>query len=92
MGCQFPPDRVGKASYAVVGDEGKLQPARGGSRVSFFDARQWELFQEDSPFTDADFLSCSPDTNAYWLSSIQKHSHPGIIEPGEQSGNTLSFL
>ncbi|SDK47596.1 hypothetical protein SAMN04487913_101355 [Arthrobacter sp. ok362] len=43
MCCQFSPDRVGRASYAVVGDEGKLKPACGGGRVSFFDARQWEL-------------------------------------------------
>lgn len=92
MCCQFSPDRVGRASYAVVGDEGKLKPACCGGRISFFDARQWELFQEGSPFTDADFLGCSPNTNAYWLSSIEKHLHAGVIEPGEQSGNTLGFL
>ena len=92
MCCQFSPDRVVRASYAVVGDEGKLKPACGGGRISFFDARQWELFQEDRPFTDADFLGCSPDTIAYWLSSIEKHLHTGIIEPGEQSGNTFGFL
>lgn len=92
MCCQFSPDRVGRASYAVVGDKGKLNPACGGGRISFFDARQWELFQEGSPFTDADFPGCSPDTNASWLSSIEKHLHAGIIEPGEQSGNTLGFL
>lgn len=92
MCCQLSPDRVGRASYAVVGDKGKLKPACGGGRISFFDARQWELLQERSPITDPDLLGCSPDTNAYRLSSIEKHLHAGIIEPGKQSGNAMGFL
>lgn len=81
---QFSPDCVGRASYPVVGDKGKLEPTSSGRWIRPFNACQWELFHEDSHCTDTDLFSCSPNAYADRLSSIDERPHAGIIEPSKR--------
>ncbi|MBO0906958.1 hypothetical protein [Arthrobacter sunyaminii] len=75
-----------------MGDEGKLEPARGATRIRFFDACQWELFYKDSGFTDAHRLSCSPNADAYFLSIINKYPNAGIVQAVENGRDGSGFI
>ena len=92
MCCQFSPDSVGRASYPVVADKGELDSTGRGGWIRLFNAGQWELFHEDSRFTDTGCLGCSPDAYANRLGSIDEGPHAGIIEPGEHIGDTSGFV
>ncbi|MDQ0680887.1 hypothetical protein QFZ30_004269 [Arthrobacter pascens] len=92
MCCQFSSDSVGRASYPVVADKGKLDSASSDGWISLFHACQWELFHKDSRFTDTDCLGCSANTYANRLSCINKRPHAGIIEPCEYIGDTSGFI
>lgn len=68
MCCQFSPDSVTRASYAVVAGKGKLNSTGSGGWIPLFNACQWELFHKDSRFIDAGCLGCSSNTYANRLS------------------------
>ena len=84
MRRQFSPDCMGRASYPVVGDKGKLEAASSGRCIRLFSARQGELFHEDSRFIDTDRFGCSPNAYADRLSSIDERPYARIIEPTER--------